>query len=410
MVVGYILIGTIAGLFAFSVALLSGTSFWIATSFYVLTGAAVAILLPAATLVASIIGGRHGASGHRNPAENSQAVNVAASLRGAIVEKPMKILAVDDDPFILELIPMISAKAGFSEVTPAASGEQALRLLADRAMFFDCLLIDITMPGMDGIELCRRIRQIPRYCQTPILMLTAMRNVKNMGEAFSAGATDYVIKPFDVEELGKRLKLTQETIYVNQDTNPGEQQRVECRLEPLPGHRFELPERVRSEANGRLVDHAVLSNYLTQLLRKDVAEAQVFAISIDWIDPDQTRFSPQKIVSLLKEVAAAAVDCFGADRTVMAYTRNATLLVITNTVSTFSAIKIESVIERRLQSVFSDDVTGDATGIGVSVGGPVQPQDAKARRANTAFESVIALAKSRALDKQGRPDASLFGR
>lgn len=59
---------------------------------------------------------------------------------------------------------MISAKAGFSEVTPAASGEQALELLASSDVIFDCLLFDISMPGTDGIELCRCVRQtaVPR--------------------------------------------------------------------------------------------------------------------------------------------------------------------------------------------------------------------------------------------------------
>lgn len=84
-----------------------------------------------------------------------------------VAETEIRILVVDDDPFILELIPMISAKAGFSQVTPAASGEEALELLTGSDTLFDCLLLDISMPGMDGIELCRRVRQI---CDPSILL------------------------------------------------------------------------------------------------------------------------------------------------------------------------------------------------------------------------------------------------
>ena len=86
----------------------------------------------------------------------------------------MKILAVDDEPFILELLPMLAAKSGFPDVTTAHSGDLALETLVQASAPFDCLLLDINMPGMDGIELCSRVRQLDRYEKTPILMLTAM--------------------------------------------------------------------------------------------------------------------------------------------------------------------------------------------------------------------------------------------
>jgi len=79
------------------------------------------------------------------------------------------------------------------------------------------------MPGMDGIELCRWVRQIPRYHQTPIIMLTAMRDMKNMGEAYRAGATDYATKPFDIEDLGMRLRVAQETVQAQRETGSGDQ-------------------------------------------------------------------------------------------------------------------------------------------------------------------------------------------
>ena len=66
----------------------------------------------------------------------------------------MKILAVDDDPFILELLPMIAAKAGFMDVTTTPSGELAQQAMKDAAPPFECLLFDINMPNMNGIDLC----------------------------------------------------------------------------------------------------------------------------------------------------------------------------------------------------------------------------------------------------------------
>lgn len=413
MMVGYIILGTIAGFFGFTVALLFGASFWFAFGLYALVGSAIVIMLPAAQIVAGMIVDRakaQTATYHEGKLSNPHPSEPSTYPQDAVVEASMKILAVDDDPFILELIPMISAKAGFSEVTPAASGEQALRLLADTDMDFDCLLFDISMPGMDGIELCRQTRQIPRYRQTPILMLTAMRDMKNMGEAFRAGATDYATKPFDIEELGSRLRFAREKIHAHREANPARQQEKGNHSSLVPGYGFELPEELRPQGMGSLVDYAVLSNYLTQLPRKEMTDVQVFAVTIDQLETAQMQSSTQKFVTLLEDVAAATAGCFGVDRTVMAYTNDATLLIATNTANVLPAINIETSIEKQLQgNVFERDA-GEGTGIGISVGGPVQPQGAKAQRARTVCDHVIALVENRALDKQGKTIAGLFRR
>ena len=107
-----------------------------------------------------------------------------------------------------------------------------------------------------------------------------------------------------------------------------------------------------------------------------------------------------------EDLKVAAVGCFGADQTVMAFTDDATLLVATNFASPLPAINIETVIERRLQG----NVTSKHADIGISVGGPVQPQGTKSERARMVMDRVIALAEIRALEKHGRPVAGLFRR
>lgn len=409
MIVGYILIATFAGLIASIVAIVLGASFWFAFGLYVFVGSAVLILLPIGQMVAGILVGRakiQTTTDDRDELGNSHQSESTTDQQGTIVETSMRILAVDDDPFILELIPVISAEAGFSQVTPAASGEQALTLLASSEAVFDCLLFDISMPGMDGIELCRRVRQIPQYRKTPIVMLTAMRDMTSMGDAYRAGATDYATKPFDIEELGTRLRLAQEAIYAGSTRQEGRGHH----RSPVRSYSFELPEAIRLEGVGSFVDRTVLSNYLTQLPRKELTDVQVFAVSIDGIEAFHTRSSSQQFVSLLEDVAAAATDYFGADRTVMAYTDNATLLIAANSATPLLAINVEIEIERRLQGNVSEYDTDEGTRIGVSVGGPIQPQISKAERARMATDRVITLVENRTLDKQGRTVAGLFKR
>jgi len=328
--------------------------------------------------------------------------------RVTAVEPLMRILAVDDDPFILELIPKISAKAGFSAVMPAASGHAALELLVSSDMIFDCLLLDISMPGMDGIELCRRVRQMPQYQHTPIIMLTAMRDLEHMSNAYRAGANDYATKPFDIEELGNRLRAAQESVQARRELHRVTQQVFQPhRQDSMLSHSVELPDELHLQNVRSLVDFTSLSSYLTQLSRKDVANVRLFAVTVDGVEAVYRQSSARQFVALLEDLASEAVGCFGADQTVMAYTKDATLLVATNFVNPPSALDIERRLHGNLSEYGSASGTG---GIGVSVGGPVKPQGAKADRARMTTDLVIAFAENRSLDKQGGQIAGLFRR
>jgi len=122
----------------------------------------------------------------------------------------MKILAVDDDRILLHLLEGILASADYDEVHNCESAERALELIATERKPFSCFLLDIQMPGMDGIELCRRIRDFPQHADTPILMLTSMSEKSYIDRAFSAGASDYLTKPLDATEIIVRLGVAEQ--------------------------------------------------------------------------------------------------------------------------------------------------------------------------------------------------------
>lgn len=113
-----------------------------------------------------------------------------------------RILAVDDQRYFRELIEGILSDAGF-DVQTVASGEEALRLLERED--FEIVLTDLVMPGMDGSELVRRIRE--RLPQQDVVMVTGVVDVQAAVAAMKQGATDYILKPFDrevlVESVGK---------------------------------------------------------------------------------------------------------------------------------------------------------------------------------------------------------------
>lgn len=109
-----------------------------------------------------------------------------------------RILAVDDSPSMRDMVRIALTSAGF-DVISAADGREALDLA--RRSGFDLVLSDVNMPEMDGIELIRALRAESAYRHTPILMLTTESGPDRKKEGKDAGATGWIVKPFDPAQL-----------------------------------------------------------------------------------------------------------------------------------------------------------------------------------------------------------------
>ena len=110
------------------------------------------------------------------------------------------ILVVDDDPAILRLL-STNLKARGYEVTTANNGEESLE--AVQRDFTDLIILDIMMPKVDGVEVCRRIRE---WSDVPIIILSAKGDEKDKVKCLELGADDYLTKPFGIAELMARVK------------------------------------------------------------------------------------------------------------------------------------------------------------------------------------------------------------
>lgn len=115
------------------------------------------------------------------------------------------ILVVDDTAFNRTLIGAFLAEAGFRRVSFAAGGLEALAMI--EAALPDLLILDIMMPGLDGFEVCRRLRAMPETADLPILVQTALSSGEDRNRAFAAGTTDLVSKPLDRTELLARVRI-----------------------------------------------------------------------------------------------------------------------------------------------------------------------------------------------------------
>ena len=114
-----------------------------------------------------------------------------------MLKKPI-ILCVDDEPANLKLLENILVPRGY-EVVSAATGEEALLKIKTQAI--DLILLDLMLPGMDGLQVSRKIKDNKKYRNIPIIMLTAHTGVESYIKSLSNEVFAYFQKPFDTEEL-----------------------------------------------------------------------------------------------------------------------------------------------------------------------------------------------------------------
>ena len=116
----------------------------------------------------------------------------------------MRILSVDDSSIVRKII-RSAAEILACEVEEAENGPAALRTLEEFGEPIDLILLDWNMPGMSGLELLRLLKSSPRYQEIPVMMVTSESEKSSIIEAIQAGAAHYLVKPFTIEELTKRV-------------------------------------------------------------------------------------------------------------------------------------------------------------------------------------------------------------
>lgn len=239
----------------------------------------------------------------------------------------MRILSVDDDPIILELLTQILATIGQTEVTVAESAAQAFEILKTDNIPYDCFLLDIQMPEIDGIQLCTAIRRMPQYRRTPILMITAMSDKAYIDKAFSAGATDYITKPFDVIELGARIRIAEKLVdaqlKANETAEVQEQNAVTSTEKP-----YFLEEKLHIDNVDGVIDYIALENYVSQLSRGSLFGSTVLAFHISGVDRIFNGASAFDFQCLITDVADAITECLMRSQFLVSYAGNGTFVCV----------------------------------------------------------------------------------
>ncbi|MGO4914801.1 response regulator [Pseudogemmobacter sp. W21_MBD1_M6] len=241
----------------------------------------------------------------------------------------MKILAVDDDEIVLDLMLNTMRAAGFTEVSLASSAHQAMRIMAASKTMFDCIFLDIQMPGMNGIELCNVIRRTPGYRRTPIIMITAMQEKFYISQAFAAGATDYVTKPFDALELCTRMLLAEERcaerhVYADRVCSVRALHDSAMSTEP----KFELSKELTLGTVPGVIDLLALENYLQQVSGNAQSRTELFALRVAGIEDIHLKSSSSGFLYTLTDIAEAITDNIRGADVMIAYAGNGAFVCV----------------------------------------------------------------------------------
>ena len=241
----------------------------------------------------------------------------------------MRVLAVDDDPIILELLVQFMAAIGEHQISTASGGDEAIALLEQsKADAFDCFMFDIQMPGIDGIELTRRVRANERFADVPILMLTAMSDKRYIDGAFAAGATDYVTKPFEVTGLQQRIdKLSQLSSsrgrhaigFFADSADAG----------PNAGEDMQLHEPFLVYDLDNMVAPVAIENYVAQLSRSSLFGSSAFAFSLRKVEEFFADLSAFEFRGLIADIAEVISGTLSGHQFLMSYAGDGVFVCVT---------------------------------------------------------------------------------
>jgi DNA-binding response OmpR family regulator len=120
-----------------------------------------------------------------------------------VTERRKKVLIVDDEASIVSVLQRYVSNAGY-EYETASNGQEALDKIKNEVP--DLVLLDLMMPGINGFETCRRIRENEKTKKLPVLIITALRSESDSDAAASSGANEFIVKPIDGAHLAQRLR------------------------------------------------------------------------------------------------------------------------------------------------------------------------------------------------------------
>lgn len=316
----------------------------------------------------------------------------------------MKIIAVDDDQISLDLLHECLAEGGYEHVTLMTSPMDVLTTISETAIAYDCILLDVDMPGKDGIQLCAEIRAHPGYRSTPIIMITKHKDHNSVERAFANGATDYVTKPFEFFEVLARIRIARLLVQERQAAmdsyvaiqqgavttsglaTPKSSYRKNCGADACP-----------SETTGeQIMSLSVFQNYVERATQTEDCEVSLTAVKVTHIDEIFENTTATEFVDFLHTVAVSISMELLPTNVFLTHAGNGLFLCAGINEGSRSVAEIERAIKHRLQSVTLPDVCSTQVPVGIVVGHPLTLKPTVKLNFNRASKAAIARMERRA--------------
>ena len=245
----------------------------------------------------------------------------------------MKFLAIDDDELAMEVLKTFLAEIGHDDVTSKSDAQSALRHLDElhgpnaTECVYDCIFVDIHMPGIDGVEFCQRIRKRAFGMNVPVICVTTDTARDYVTRALAAGATDYVAKPFDPVDLASRISAASAIVkeqrrlldrYIRASTADADQAVTENTFDLL----FRVPDLER------MVHHRALENYLLAIEDDAAADTIAIAFRIDDATLERESESIDRFLRLNRRVARKFAKNLHAEGALFSYVGRGTFVVV----------------------------------------------------------------------------------
>ncbi|WP_087023170.1 hybrid sensor histidine kinase/response regulator [Thaumasiovibrio subtropicus] len=189
-----------------------------------------------------------------------------------------EIMIVDDTPANLKLLESILSGEGY-HIRVAINGDMALKSIASSLP--DLILMDINMPGISGIETCKKLKQDPELCDVPVIFISASSDTESIEEAFAAGGYDYITKPFRAREVLIRVKSVLSILQAQNEKYRAQLFSTMIQITMGVAHEMNTPIGVCVTANSCLQSQAKKmreKHEASTLTRDDIS---------DWIDQDE---------------------------------------------------------------------------------------------------------------------------
>lgn len=317
----------------------------------------------------------------------------------------MKIIAVDDDRISLDLLDECLTQGGYEHVTFLSSPSDVLARLTDTAIAYDCILLDVDMPGKDGIELCGEIRSQPRYRNTPIIMITKHKDHASVERAFANGATDYITKPFEFFEVLTRIRIAELLVRERQaaiDSYASIQQNTgkgtgAALLRSSPAKHLDEDARHPEIISDKIMSLSVFQNYVERVTRSDDSNTSLIAIKVCHVDRVFANTSAAEFVHFLQMVAVAISEEFPADRNVfMTHAGNGLFLCAGNVQPMRSVSEMARGIEQNLQIGALPEGRRMQVPVSIAVGDPLDLKPTAKLNFNRATKAAVARMEQRA--------------